>query len=258
MYHSITFGDKNTWDDWHLVPNSRPLFLPPEQKVQTIDIPGGDGVIDLSESLTRYPIYNNRKGSIDFHVIVDDGYGSWATRYSEIMDYLHGRIRKAILEDDPEFYYEGRFTVSKWDSKNDGTGSIITIGYDVGPYKKRLNSSIDDWLWDPFNFETGIIEQTVFSDIIIDSDEWVESDFTKYVGRMPIVPSFIVTLDSGDSMDMELYCPDFNMLWRGKPLKAGTNKFYDIYMAKLNEDSEIKIRFKGHGKVSIDFRSGGL
>ena len=28
MYHSITIGDKNTWDDWHLIPATRPLFHP--------------------------------------------------------------------------------------------------------------------------------------------------------------------------------------------------------------------------------------
>ena len=44
MYHSITFGSKNTWEDWHLVPTSRPLFLPPKQKKSITDIPGGDGV----------------------------------------------------------------------------------------------------------------------------------------------------------------------------------------------------------------------
>ena len=48
MYHSVTFGDKNTWDDWRLVPASRPVFNPPAQKVKTLEIPGGDGVIDLS------------------------------------------------------------------------------------------------------------------------------------------------------------------------------------------------------------------
>ena len=66
LYHSITFGDKNTWDDWRLVPASRPLFNPPAQKVKTLDIPGGDGVIDLSQALTGYPVYQNRTGSIEF------------------------------------------------------------------------------------------------------------------------------------------------------------------------------------------------
>ena len=110
MYHSVTFGDKNTWDDWRLVPASRPVFNPPAQKVTTLDIPGGDGVIDLSQSLTGYPVYQNRTGSIEFIVMND--FKPWHMAYSDIMDYLHGQKLRAVLEDDPEYFYEGRFTVN--------------------------------------------------------------------------------------------------------------------------------------------------
>ena len=117
LYHSITFGDKNTWDDWRLVPASRPLFNPPAQKVKTLDIPGGDGVIDLSQALTGYPVYQNRTGSIEFIVMND--FKPWHMAYSDIMDYLHGQTMRAILEDDPEYFYEGRFTVNAWKSEKD-------------------------------------------------------------------------------------------------------------------------------------------
>ena len=30
FYHSVVFGEKNTWDDWHLVPSSRPVINPPD------------------------------------------------------------------------------------------------------------------------------------------------------------------------------------------------------------------------------------
>ena len=35
----------------------------------------------------------------------------------ERMDYLHGQTMRAILEDDPEYFYEGRFTVNAWKSE---------------------------------------------------------------------------------------------------------------------------------------------
>ena len=129
MYHSITIGGKNTWDDWRLVPASRPVFNPPAQKVKTLEIPGGDGVIDLSQSLTGYPVYQNRTGSIEFIVMND--FKPWHMAYSDIMDYLHGQKLRAVLEDDPEYFYEGRFTVNVWKSEKDW--SRITIDYDVGP-----------------------------------------------------------------------------------------------------------------------------
>lgn len=138
MYHSITFGSKNTWNDWHLVPTSRPVFDPPVLKERYIDIPGGDGVIDLTESLTGYPVYQNRTGSLEFIVMND--YWPWQEAYSTICDYLHGQRMKAVLEDDRDYYYEGRFKVSKW--KSDKYYSTITIEYSVSPYKKRLESTV--------------------------------------------------------------------------------------------------------------------
>lgn len=264
MYHSITFGEKNTWDDWHLVPSSRPVFLPPEQKVMQIDIPGGDGVINMSETLTGYPIYNNRKGSIEFIVMYGDGYGSWATRYSEIMDYLHGRSKRAILkDDDPFFFYEGRFFVSSWVSNPDGTGSRITIDYDLAPYKLALQSSTESWLWDPFSFETGII-QNVFGGIEIDSDDWVEYDFTKMIGRKPVVPKFTVIVTEGDTIDAQLYVRDLSINWRERHMTTGSHTYYDYILVELYETNAndanptVKMKFKGHGVVSIDFRRGGL
>ena len=46
---------------------------------------------------------------------------------------------RAVLEDDPEYYYEGRFSVNSW--KSDKTHSSITINYSVAPYKKKLHKT---------------------------------------------------------------------------------------------------------------------
>lgn len=141
MYHSVTFGNKNTWTDWHLVPTSRPVIDPPPVKTRYVEIPGADGVIDLTDSLTGKPAYNNREGSIEFYVLNQyDLEGpatyNWSDVYSEIMTYLHGKRMTMILEDDPGYYYEGRFSVNSW--KTDQTRSTITIDYNVDPKKYRV------------------------------------------------------------------------------------------------------------------------
>lgn len=50
MYHSIIFyknddftSGLNTYDDWFLIPTSRPVFNPPAVKTKYIDIPGRTG-----------------------------------------------------------------------------------------------------------------------------------------------------------------------------------------------------------------------
>ncbi|MGN1097770.1 MAG: hypothetical protein ACI4SS_02615 [Clostridia bacterium] len=160
LYHSITLYKneedyRNTWDDWHLIPSSRPVINPPSVKTNIIDIPGAYGALDLSEALTGYPLYSNRTGSIEF--IVANGYKSWDILYSEIMSYLHGKRLYLILEDDSSYYYEGRFEVNKW--KSDKNWSIITIDYDLHPFKRDVFCTADDWLWDRFDFETGVIQE---------------------------------------------------------------------------------------------------
>ena len=154
MYHSITIGNKNTWTDWHLIPASRPLVNPPSVKTNFIEIPGADGTLDLTESLSGRAMYGDRTGQWTFYV--DNGHGSWASIYSEIMGYLHGKNFTAVLEDDPFFYYEGRFSVNQWLSE--ASNSKIVINYEVGPYKLYSITDGDLWLWDPFSFETGVIK----------------------------------------------------------------------------------------------------
>lgn len=142
MYHSITFGNKNTWTDWHLVPSSRPVINPPKPKVQYVDIPGADGSIDLTESLAGRPVYSDREGSLDFIVLNDfnvDNYRyNWIDVYTSIMRHLHGRRMKMILEDEPNYYYEGRFEVNSW--KSDANNSTITIDYHLSPYKYEITT----------------------------------------------------------------------------------------------------------------------
>lgn len=136
MYHSITLGAKNTWDDWHLVSSSRPVIATPKQKTNFIDIPGGNGALDFSEALTGYPVYCNREGSLEF--IVMNGYQEWNVLYDTILNYLHGQRATLILEDEPEYYYTGRFSVDNWASVKDN--STITINYVLDPYKTHLTT----------------------------------------------------------------------------------------------------------------------
>ncbi len=68
MYHSLIIGDKNTYSDFGLIPMSRPVISPPEPKVSYLEIPGRNGVLDLTETLTGSITYENRQGSWKFLV----------------------------------------------------------------------------------------------------------------------------------------------------------------------------------------------
>lgn len=253
MYHSITFGDMNTWDDWRLVPSSRPLFNPPAQKVKTLEIPGGDGVIDLSQALTGYPIYQNRTGSFEFIVMND--FKPWHMAYSDIMDYLHGQKMRAVLEDDPEYFYEGRFTVNAWKSNKDW--SRITIDYDVGPYKWDILSSTEGWLWDPFNFQNGIIRSALFSNIPINTEVNTMKLGSELFGRAPICPTFMIRTADGRGVHVRFINPRLG-LDVTKVLTDGTVQIPEfIFFGDQGATVQLWSDYST-GSVSIDFRQGRL
>lgn len=245
MYHSIIFGDgdKNTWADWYLIPSSRPVFDPPAPKTNFVDVPGADWHLDLSTVLTGDIAYEARSGSLEF--IVDNGQISdydakkWASLYSEILNYLHGKFLKATLEDDLGFYYQGRFSVNKW--KSDPENSKVTIDYNVSPYKYEAFSSLEDWHWDSFNFETGIIRE--YKNLKVNG----ELSFVIVGRRMQVMPSFNV--DSTDNKGMKVV---FNGTTYNLP--EGSSRVLGIKTV----EGENVLKFIGNGTVSIDYRGGCL
>ncbi|MDE6088171.1 MAG: hypothetical protein K2G25_07265 [Oscillospiraceae bacterium] len=147
-------GGFHTWDDWQAYWTDI-VIDPPETEIFTVNIPGRHGLLDLSETLTGSPVYKNRNITITLKY---PGSGSqWHEEYSQILAQLHGRMIQMILDSDPEYYYEGRCTVSS--QRPDNFHSVFTISMDAYPYKYQVADSSGDWLWDPLNFETGVIRE---------------------------------------------------------------------------------------------------
>lgn len=221
MYHSITIGEKNTWRDWHLIPSSRPLVNPPGVKTSMVEVPGSDGVLDLSDALIGRPNYGQRSGTWDFYV--DNGYGNWAERYSDIMAYLHGQKLSAVLEDDPSFHYEGRFSVNQW--RSDPYYSRIAIDYAVGPYKLYSATDGDLWEWDPFNFENDVIRS--YKNMIVRKTEPLLVNVTGDI--MDIIP-VIYSSSAGVSMsfddEFKFFLKRGSYTYDDVIIRQGTHEFY--------------------------------
>lgn len=204
MYHSIDFfyidpltnegGSKvNTCDDWGLVGSSRPTIAPPKPVTNLIKIVGATKFYNASEILTGYPTYESRTGSIEFIVLNDwnkPDAKRWIDIYNEVCEYLHGHELCCVLEDEPDYYYSGVFSVNEF--KSGEYNSNIVIDYELQPYKYNRVESNKGWIWDTMNFETGILTESQFAGLEVSYGNTLTRDWTGIVSTAPVVPTILI------------------------------------------------------------------
>lgn len=256
MYHSITFTntagvEKNTWDDFYLIPTERPSFSPPETKTRYRQIPGTSLMLDLTDAVKGYPVYKNREGSFSF--LVENGH-SWVTIYRQLQSFFNGTMMKAVLEDDLFHYYEGRFYIREWNPEKHW--SKVTLNYVVSPYKMRIFSTLEDWKWDPFNFDIGVFQKNIFYKIPVSGTLELDLSQKDYIGRKPVCPTFIVS-GPPEGIDIRLQNRELNIDVT-RTFYAGETSDRRFILSNICTNNRITLVMTGIGTVSIDFRSGGL
>lgn len=261
MYHSVTFGDKNTWDDWCLIPETEPIIVPPTQKTNFIDVPGADGALDMSEVLTGYPVYNNREGELTFLAMNRNAVSQpecnpykYRDLVSIIMDHLQGKRMQMTLEDDPAYYYEGRFSLENVEASNDF--NRITIKYKLDPYKWSKFSVIDSWIWDTFNFETDMITKGVLQNLTVDTTLRVVHLGKALLGTAPVCPTLKVSTSLRYGVYVRLVNPTLNIN-REIFFPDGTTQNSDCFFYGDNIDLYYRV-LSGTGILTVDYRQGRL
>lgn len=249
--HSFTIGDKHTWKDWHLIPCNRPDFADAEPRLVYLEIPGADGELDASTALTGRVLYEMREGSFDFWVD-NDRTESWYQLYTKMKRYVQGRNLKVILDDDPLWYYEGRFWFS--DPEQDNYNMKVTLNYKVKPYKYRIKNSLEDVGWDDLTLDD-VAQSYACDSINISGDVTLEFP-AELVGRAAVVPTFIVTTDS-EGLDVSFKNPELGISV-DRSLTTGDTTDPSFIFSGINDDNVCTLSVQGNGTMSIRFVSGEL
>ena len=231
--NGVSFDGKHSYDDFGLLLKSRVDVGIPTIKSNTVEIKGGDGIIDLSDVLTGDVFYNNRKITCTFTVI--DGRDRWTSIYSELLKFMHGKKMKVILDDDKMFYYYGRVSVNEW--KSSKLTATIVIEIDAEPYKYDLTDTTGLWEWDTFDFENGFINE--LKDVTIDGTGTII-----IIGRKL---KYVPTITSDAAMTVEFNGSTYN-------IAVGNNKIFDIEIS----EGENVLTFTGNGTVSVSYIGGEL
>lgn len=125
----VLFDDKHSYRDFNLITNTLKVGVP-SVKTNYIDIPFGDGALDLTEAVGGVK-YGNRTITFDFTLKSAPEHAK-----SNITNYMHGKKMKIILDKDLDYYYVGRCHVSEFNT--DRNLSTVAITAECEPYKYKL------------------------------------------------------------------------------------------------------------------------
>lgn len=134
--NAVKFGSYHSFDDLQLILSQKTIGTP-SPKVETVEIPGGDGVLDLTEFFDEIK-YKNRTLSFEFSTQVPPE--QFMEQFSKVQNALHGQKMNISLTEDPDWYYIGRISVSEW--KADRNIGTLTIDCDCDPFKYKLEKTV--------------------------------------------------------------------------------------------------------------------
>ena len=232
----IRFDNIHSYEEWGLRLISIEKTYPNPKKI-TEHVPGSDSFIDLTESLDGDVHYEPRILTFTFDTM-DCSYELWESLMSDIADKLHGQNKKIIIDTDPCFYYIGRCEVSS--KKSNPITAEIVVEAEVEPYKYEKFSSLEDWEWDSFNFESGIIRE--YKDLEVDGTLTLVIDGL----RKKVIPEFEVS-NAAEGIQVDFNGERFD-------LPEGKSRILDITI----KQGENTLKFLGKGTVSVGYRGGRL
>jgi len=238
----------DTWKHFHMIPTERPIMALPNLNSKLITIPGRASPLNFTNYLTGHPNYANRTGSWSFYC--DNDFvvkkGGFIAFQNDLVNKLHGRIRKIVLRDDPGYFYAGELTVGEMNSGKER--STISISYNVYPYKKAMMSSMDMWKFDDIDFRDGVIQY--FKDIVVDDGQRIVD---VYGSPERISPH----ISGSDGMLIDKYENDSWVSYGSVPTDSIEKQSTIIPRLIINEGIN-RLRFRHNGTVTIDYRRGLL
>ena len=137
MLHGVTINGTNTLTEYGLFLCADLKISEPKLKENRVDIPGGNGSLNMSYSPQGIPVYYDREITFSLAKRMEEAERS--TIVSTLRNLYHGREADLILPDDPDHRWHGVIAVGDVSGYNKG---IIPIKMTAEPYKYKHNSTV--------------------------------------------------------------------------------------------------------------------
>ena len=128
--NEVFFDGIASFRDWGIYLSSI-VIDDPQPKEIYVDIPNGDGALDLTEALTGEVHYESRPMEAVF-TIKPETYSVELVRY--LRSYLNGKQRTIRTKEEPGYYLIGRCATS---IKKDGVLAVLTVKATCQPWKYK-------------------------------------------------------------------------------------------------------------------------
>lgn len=237
----VKTGQKlHTFNDLELIITNSCSISEPIMNEDYLSIKGRNGLLDISEALTGKATYQSRQISVHLAGMDDDK--DWDVRMSGIRNLLDGKLINIAFDNDAAYYWTGRCHIVDFERER-GCGQFVLDIPNADPYKYNMVAFNEEWLWDPFNFETGVVT---------DASEHTITGHTEILlpsGTMPVSPTIIVT-NINTFLTIQKY-------GEGRVIKLGLGE-NKVYAITVNDITESTLIFEGDGTFSINYRGGSL
>lgn len=130
----VVVGGVDPQEHFGLFLTDESVLGPPPPKLYQVDVPGGNGAIDLTEALSGDVAYGNRECEFVLRMKVG-GSERFERVKMEVSNLLHGRRLPYEFTADPGYVYTGRFTVDEYYSKMHS--GCIKLKVTADPYKSK-------------------------------------------------------------------------------------------------------------------------
>lgn len=214
--HGVSFDGVHSYFDLGLWPGKGGFDKgTPSPKLSTVNVPGMDGILDMTEANTGSVKFGNRTMVLNFAAKVD--LADQAAFEATVMDALHGRqINQIVFDDDPDWYYSGRVSVRFADKKPWKERVILTV--DAAPYAMKGVETVQSLIPAAEDYEKQLVPYG--------TDDSVP---TVYPGGVKLYENTGVNIDGGIEYDSEDECLVIRKLLKGTSVLPESRQYITVY-----------------------------
>lgn len=228
--NGITFNSKHSYNDFHLILNSRTITTPQKKKIK-LDIPGMNSVYDFSTIASNGELIFTQRAIECVFTLLANSKSELQAQASRVAEWLQDAPQSQLVFDNISYFYFMAEVEGNIEINEEHNIAEITVQFIAEPFKTSFDD-VGNVIWDTFNFN---------------------EDVMLYYGYDVVTTQTVNIYNTGRLIMPTINCNAvMSVVFMGKtyPLVIGDNFPYGLKL--LNGDNTLVINGTGH--VSVLFK----